>query len=84
VTSKDFDEKYGPWIEAMRNGTPVIMSNSADEWIGPYTPQGIELGRRTTPEDHRHLHERADDLEWLSGVLKQVTGLTWGELTDEK
>jgi len=37
----------------------------------------------TYPEDHRQLHERADDLEWLSGILKQATGMTWGDLTDD-
>jgi hypothetical protein len=42
-----------------------------------------ESGIMTYPKLHRQLHPNAKDLEWLSGILKQVTGMTWEELTDD-
>jgi hypothetical protein len=34
------------------------------------------------PEAARPAISLYKDLEWLSGILKQVTGITWEELTD--
>jgi hypothetical protein len=42
VTNKEFDEKYGPWIDAIRNKMSVMVSDNGDDWNGPFTAKAFQ------------------------------------------
>ena len=81
MTSKKIMEKIGV--------TPMSVRDVQDNYkLMLYAL--IEIGLdwegniKAFPEKTRPVLTLTQDLEWLSGILKQVTGMTWGELTNDK